>query len=130
MPLSSEEIAKIEEEERVRVEAHEKYTQIAHPKNGKALFLSILIPGLGQMSKGEAGKGFVILVFCVGGYFVGVIPGIIIFVWQLFDAYNYNKKTDPNNSSESDSVTKILGIGLLIIMLLALIGYFMGSSSN
>ena len=123
MPLSPEEVAKIQEEERVRVEAHEKYEQIAHPKNGKALFLSFLIPGLGQMSKGEVGKGFVILIMCVGGYFLGIVPGIIIFIWQLFDAYNYNRKINPKKSADYFFRILIIFIGLLALA--AVVNYYL-----
>ncbi len=59
MPLSPEEIAKIQEEERIRAEQRLKCDKTIHSKKEGALFLSI-IPGLGQIYKGETMKGLLI----------------------------------------------------------------------
>lgn len=98
MPLTPEEIAKIQEEERVRAQEREKYAPaqnvsvLANQKYGLPTFLSFFIPGLGQVVKGEIGKGILIFIVFVIGCFCFVIPGIIIWVWQLIDAYNYNNQ--------------------------------------
>lgn len=84
MALTEAQKRKIEEEERYR-------TQLAQPikqTHGIPAILSFFIPGLGQLVKGQVGKG--ILVFI--GFFIGlamlVIPGVIIWIWQIIDAYN------------------------------------------
>ena len=96
MPLSPEEIAKIEEEEKIRAQAREKYstpqtlniTSDVKQKNGVPLLLSLFIPGLGQIVKGEIFKGIIVFVCFVLGCFFFIIPGIIVWVIQLIDAYN------------------------------------------
>ncbi|MEX2192611.1 MAG: hypothetical protein WD717_04455 [Nitrosarchaeum sp.] len=64
-----------------------------------AIVLSILIIGVGQMYMGKIGRGVGIL---IGGIFlavigvmtlgVGFIIFIILFIWQIIDAYNLCKK--------------------------------------
>jgi TM2 domain-containing membrane protein YozV len=45
---------------------------------GVAALLSLIIPGAGQMYKGQVGKGLVWLLFVVLGYFVFIVPGLIL----------------------------------------------------
>ncbi|UMX47531.1 MAG: hypothetical protein L7H18_03725 [Candidatus Nealsonbacteria bacterium DGGOD1a] len=98
MPLTSEEIAKIQEEERVRAQEREKYapaqsiniTTNTKQKYGVPALLSFFIPGMGQIVKGEVLKGIIAFISFVAGCFLFVIPGIIIWIAQLIDAYNYN----------------------------------------
>lgn len=97
MPLTPEEVAKIQEEERIRAQEREKYapaqnisiTTNIKQKYGLPALLSFFIPGLGQIVKGEIGKGILAFILFVAGCFCFVIPGIIIWVFQLIDAYNY-----------------------------------------
>ena len=44
---------------------------------GVAAVLSLVIPGAGQMYKGEIGKGFAFLVGTVIGYFLMIFPGVM-----------------------------------------------------
>jgi TM2 domain-containing membrane protein YozV len=60
-------------------------TRTANP--GVAAVLSLLIPGLGQMYAGRIGVGFAFLVFTIGGYFVLVIPGLILHFFAVLHAY-------------------------------------------
>jgi len=96
MSLTPEEIAKIQEEERIRAQEREKYAPVqnanTNQKYGLPALLSFFIPGLGQIVKGEIGKGILVFILFVLGCFCFVIPGIIIWVWQLIDAYNYNNQ--------------------------------------
>ncbi len=67
-------------------------------KYGVPALLSFFIPGLGQIIKGQILKG--ILIWLIGGALIAffsftiiLIPfAIIIFVWNIYDAYNSNKK--------------------------------------
>lgn len=59
-------------------------------KHGAPALLSFFIPGLGQIVKGEVGKGIFIFIG-VGIGSLLIIPGVIIWVWQIADAYNSNK---------------------------------------
>ncbi|MGH9021451.1 MAG: hypothetical protein ACRDV0_10670 [Acidimicrobiales bacterium] len=64
-----------------------------------AIVLSVLILGVGQMYMGKVGRGIGILLggifLAVVGIFtagVGYIVLLILFIWQIIDAYNLCKK--------------------------------------
>lgn len=88
MSLSEEQKRKIEEEERYR--ANMPQAKSSSQKHGVPAVLSFFIPGLGQLVKGHVGRGIVIFFGVVFGLMLMVIPGIIIWIWQIADAYNKN----------------------------------------
>lgn len=55
---------------------------------GVAAVLSLVIPGAGQMYKGEIGKGFAFLVGTVIGYLLLVVPGLIVHLIAVIEAFN------------------------------------------
>ena len=64
-------------------------------KHGVPALISFFIPGLGQVIKGHVGKGVLIffgtmvssvLVFA----FVGLITTPVLWLWNIYDAYNSN----------------------------------------
>ncbi|GMQ30678.1 hypothetical protein [Algoriphagus confluentis] len=62
-------------------------------KHGMPALISLFIPGLGQMIKGDFFKGIMIWVF--GGLTAvflmwTIIVPLIIYVWNVYDAYNSN----------------------------------------
>lgn len=62
-------------------------------KHGVPALLSFFVPGLGQMIKGEVGKGigvFLCMIISVALMFVviGFITTPILYIWQIADAYN------------------------------------------
>ncbi len=66
---------------------------------GVPALLSFLIPGLGQIVKGHILRGilfFIVMVFSVISiiFFVGLITTPIIFVWNVYDAYNSQVEGD------------------------------------
>jgi TM2 domain-containing membrane protein YozV len=66
-------------------------------KHGVPAILSFFIPGLGQMIKGEVGKGILIFIgfwISVGAMFIliGLITTPILYFWQIIDAYNTEEK--------------------------------------
>jgi TM2 domain-containing membrane protein YozV len=56
--------------------------------NGIAAVLSLIIPGAGQMLKGHIGAGLGWLVGVVIGYMLLIVPGLILHVVCIIDAYN------------------------------------------
>ena len=63
-------------------------TITSNQKHGIPALLSFFVPGLGQIVKGQVGKGILIFIAFPLGLLLLVIPGIIIWIWQIADAYN------------------------------------------
>ena len=62
-------------------------------KYGVPALVSLLVPGLGQIIKGEILKGIGIMIaMFISGVLTWVLIGFIttplIFIWQVYDAYN------------------------------------------
>ena len=55
---------------------------------GAALVLSFFVPGLGQMYRGKIGAGIAWLIFVIAGYFLFIVPGLVLHVFCLVDAYS------------------------------------------
>lgn len=53
---------------------------------GIAAVLSLIIPGAGQMYKGQVGNGLLWLIFVVIGYAVLVIPGLFLHLFCIIGA--------------------------------------------
>ncbi|MBI4035725.1 hypothetical protein HY383_02160 [Candidatus Daviesbacteria bacterium] len=132
LPFTEEQKSKIKEEEDEDLRRQlRSFTSKTNQKHGVPAILSLFIPGLGQIVKGQTGKGILILICTLIGYFVFVVPGLIIHIWQIADAYNNNKISD--NEDKPKSKVKWLGLILitLIILLLSLAGkYSSGTTSK
>jgi TM2 domain-containing membrane protein YozV len=59
-------------------------------KHGVPALLSFFCPGLGQLVKGDIGKGIGMFMGAFVGLCFGGIPTLIIWIWSMVDAYNYN----------------------------------------
>ena len=55
---------------------------------GIAAVLSFFVPGLGQIYKGQIGRGLLWLAGTGLGYAALVIPGIVVHIVCIFNAYN------------------------------------------
>jgi|SRR3989339_1412030 len=53
---------------------------------GVAAVLSLIIPGAGQMYKGQVGRGLLLLILITGGYALFVFPGLILHLLCIVDA--------------------------------------------
>jgi len=120
--LTPEEISKIEEEERIRAEKREEYNQTAHPKNRRTALLLSIIPGLGQIYKGEIIKGIIIFAFVlIGRPLVGPYVLAILYVWQMLDAFGIQVINGKSN------VYKKIGLALIcLVVILFLISFVRG----
>jgi TM2 domain-containing membrane protein YozV len=68
---------------------------------GVAAVLSFVIPGLGQIYKGQIPRGLVFLLVTVIGYVMLIVPGVIIHIFVIFDAYNSSRsRTLPRHSNQ------------------------------
>ena len=88
MPLTEEQKRKIEEEEQYRQQIASVASPKTSQKHGVPALLSFFIPGLGQIVKGQVGKGIFAFIGVGIGIVMLVIPGVIIWIWQIVDAYN------------------------------------------
>jgi TM2 domain-containing membrane protein YozV len=88
MALTEAEKRKIEEEERFREQLETARQQTNRPTHGVPALLSFFIPGLGQIVKRQVGKGILAFIGVGIGLIVLIIPGVIIWIWQIVDAYN------------------------------------------
>lgn len=66
-------------------------------KYGFPALFSVIVPGLGQIIKGEIGKGIVVflgmgLSFLLMFVLIGFITTPILYIWQVYDAYNTQEK--------------------------------------
>lgn len=52
-----------------------------------AAFLTFLIPGWGQMRRGKILAGLIWLVIVITGYVMMVVPGLILHLICMIDAY-------------------------------------------
>jgi tetratricopeptide (TPR) repeat protein len=59
---------------------------------GIAALLSFFLPGLGQVYNGDFTRGLLFLVVTCIGIFLLVIPGVIVWIYQVYDAYSTAKK--------------------------------------
>lgn len=86
MALTEVQKKKLEEEENYRQQLRTANTPTKE-NHGVPAILSLFIPGLGQLVKGQIGKGIIIFFATIIGYTL-VIPGLLIHIWQIVDAYN------------------------------------------
>jgi TM2 domain-containing membrane protein YozV len=81
----------------------EARTQTSFPQErqtwnpGTAAVLSLLIPGTGQMYKGRVGAGLCWLIGVAVGYFAFIVPGVILHIACVYNAYYY----DPTKAKEA-----------------------------
>ena len=50
-------------------------------------FCSSVLPGLGQVYNGETAKGYAIFVLTLAGLVLLLIPGLIVWLYAMYDAY-------------------------------------------
>ena len=63
-----------------------------------AAILSFIMPGLGQIYAGQLGRGIMIFILVFLGYLCLVIPGLLIWIWNIFDARDQVEKINEDNS--------------------------------
>ena len=86
---------------------------------GLALIASFFIPGLGQIYNGKTAKGFAIFFGSLIGSLIFYIPGLIVWIYGMFDAYSTANKM---NKGEIPFVPyKKVYIIILIIIWLAIV---------
>lgn len=89
-----------------------------------ALILSFFFPGLGSIYNGETLKGIAIYLGTLVGLFIFVVPGIIVWIYGMYDAYTTAKKMNEGTVPFKDAnvpvmivfVVAVLVIGGLVVL--------------
>lgn len=90
---------------------------------GIAVILSILFPGSGQVYNGETGKGIGLLIGSLIGYLIFVVPGLIVWLYGIYDAYTTAQKMIKGEIPFKSSSTGTL-IGFIIAEIIIAIIFF------
>ena len=64
------------------------YNNKKNDSPGVAAVLSFLIPGAGQIYRGKIGKGIIWLISVILGYLFLVVPGIVLHIICVVNAYD------------------------------------------
>lgn len=76
-------------------------------------FCSSVLPGLGQVYNGETVKGFVLFILALLGLFFLLVPGFLVWLYAMYDAYAVAGKM---NTIETEfRETRILHMVLFIV---------------
>jgi len=64
-------------------------------KHGIPALMSFFIAGLGQIVKGEVGKGILIMIGMIFSIIlilatIGILTTPLLWIWNVYDAYNHN----------------------------------------
>jgi len=105
------------------------------------LLLSIIFPGFGQVYNGMGGvAGLVRGIGTIIGYFIFVIPGLIIHLYLIHDAYKTrckmnNNEIEPSSATNTDylifsPVIIIVAIAILVILSAIIAAFVFGVSSS
>lgn len=89
-----------------------------------SMILSTFFPGLGQIYNGDSLlKGLVFFFGCIFGSFMFLIPGLIIWIYGMYDAYSVADKINKREIEYKE--TKNRDIVLIFLIPLALMLIFM-----
>ena len=84
-----------------------------------AVSCSSFLPGLGQVYNGETAKGFAIFILTLAGLFILLFPGLIVWLYAMYDAYSVAGKM--NSGEIPFRETRMLHLVLFIIFALIVI---------
>jgi archaellin len=93
---------------------------------GIAALLSIF-PGLGHVYNGDLKRGTIFLIGTFVGFLFFIIPGVIIWIYQIYDAYSTSKKMNAGEIpfEEANTTEIIFYIILLIVAIILFIIIFL-----
>ena len=90
-----------------------------------AALCSLILPGLGQVYDGKLERGFLIFIGTVIGFFIFIIPGLLVWAFGIYDAYTIalrmNKKEIPFLPTNTGHVILFILLALVIVVVAAVI---------
>jgi TM2 domain-containing membrane protein YozV len=81
-----------------------------------SLILSFFFPGLGSVYNGDTVKGVAIYIGAIIGMFLFIIPGVIVWIYGLYDAYTTAKKMNEGKIPYREANTMVI-IGFIVAVL-------------
>lgn len=99
---------------------------IREEKNpGIAALCSFFIPGLGQIYNGDVGKAIAIYFGTLIGFLLFFIPGVIVWIFGIYDAYTTSKKMNegeiPYKSTNTVAMILFALIGFILMIVFFII---------
>jgi len=97
---------------------------------------SFLLPGLGQVYNGNLTRGIGFLIGTIIGYFLLIVPGLIVWIYGIYDAYRTSGMMNAGRIpfSETSIVHMILfilfSIGISIILAVVIAVFIYGMSGG
>ncbi|MCE5298143.1 MAG: zinc ribbon domain-containing protein [Methanoregulaceae archaeon] len=78
--------------------------------------LSFFFPGLGSVYNGDTLKGIAIYIGTIIGMFLFIVPGVIVWIFGLYDAYSTAKKMNEGLIPYKEANTMVI-IGFIVAVL-------------
>jgi TM2 domain-containing membrane protein YozV len=92
-----------------------------------AVILSFFFPGLGSVYNGDTLKGVAIYIGVLIGIFLFILPGIIVWVYGMYDAYTTAKKMNEGRIPFKPANTMAMIVFIVIVLVLGGIAFAVGT---
>jgi len=102
-----------------------------------AALCSLIFTGLGQVYNGNIGRGFIILVGTVIGTLFFVIPGLIVALYGIYDAYATAKRMNAGEIPYKETsalhmvlfvVLWVFGVAVLVVLAVIVAAFTYGTA--
>jgi TM2 domain-containing membrane protein YozV len=86
-------------------------------------FCSSVLPGLGQVYNGETAKGYILFLLTVAGLVMFLIPGLIVWLFSLYDAYAVAGKMNSGTMEvrPTSSIRMVVFIAFAIVIVVVVV---------
>jgi TM2 domain-containing membrane protein YozV len=112
-------------------ESQKERTEEKHPF--VALLCSFFVPGLGQVYNGETAKGLGIFFGTLIGFFIFIIPGLLVWLYGLYDAYSTSQKMNageiPFKPTKTAHLILFIILAVFIVVLVAFVIFVIALAS-
>lgn len=91
-----------------------------------ALILSFFFSGLGSIYNGETLKGIAIYLGTLVGFFILLVPGIIVWIYGMYDAYTTAKKMNEGTIPFKEANVPVMIVFVVAVLIIWGIVLFAG----
>lgn len=96
----------------------------AEKSSGLAAILSFLFTGSGQVYNGQLGRGIGFFVGALIGYMIFVIPGVIVWIYGIYDAYTTAAKMNKGEIPYAETNWGMV-IGYIVVLIIVAVIFFL-----